>query len=50
MKTPKFCFGFVCLNRLNNLASFETGFKLLADGWIQMKDYIKVFLILFSAP
>lgn len=34
----------------NNLAGLETGFKLLADGWRQMKASVEVFLILFSSP
>lgn len=43
-------FSLCCVTRPNNLAAMETGFKLLADGWRQMKATIEVFLILLSSP
>lgn len=48
--TPALSFRCACVTRPNNLAALETSFKLLADGWRQMKAAIEVFLILFSRP
>jgi len=51
--TPAHSFCCACVTRPNkkkNLAALETGFKLLADGWRQMKAAVEVFLALLSGP
>lgn len=44
------CMCYQAKKKKKNLAALETGFKLLADGWRQMKAAVEVFLALLSGP